>query len=80
MLNNAEHHERQRGVKRGAAARTDAGIDEFTSGPWFEGWLESVAVRGLESVARPVAGARTWLLRVGWQRLGRLRVGERAAG
>jgi REP element-mobilizing transposase RayT len=79
VLNNAEHHERQGGVRQGAAIRTDAEIDVFTSGPWFDGWLESVVVRGLESAVRPIARARTWLLGVGWQRLGRLSRAERAA-
>ena len=73
VLNNAEHHERERGSGR------SAGLDAFTSAAWFEGWLEAVRVRGLELTARPVARAKTWLLRVGWQRLGRLSVAERAA-
>jgi REP element-mobilizing transposase RayT len=75
VLNNAEHHERQ----WGEMARAGAGIDVFTSGPWFEGWLESVGVRGPRSAVRPVARAKTWLLGVGWQRLGRLSLVERAA-
>jgi REP element-mobilizing transposase RayT len=74
VLNNAEHHERQQGQQR-----APAGIDVFTSGPWFDGWVEAVTVRGLESLARPVTRAKTWLLGVGWQRLGRLSLAERAA-
>ena len=76
VLNNAEHHERQQGGERQAEG---IGLDMFTSAPWFEGWLESVRVQGVESLVRPVARAKTWLLGVGWQRLGRLRLGERAA-
>ena len=73
VLNNAEHHERQYGRQR-----EHAEIDVFTSGPWFDGWLESVRVRALDTT-QPVARAKTWLLGVGWQRLGRLSVSERAA-
>lgn len=73
VLNNAEHHEREQGT-----GRDRAGIDLFTSGPWFEGWLEVVVVR-MDRAVRPVARAKTWLLGVGWQRLGRLSVRERAA-
>lgn len=73
VLNNAEHHDRQHGREPG-----HGGIDVFTSGPWFDGWLESVRVRGLDAIP-PVARAKTWLLGVGWQRLGRLSVSERAA-
>ena len=72
VLNNAEHHERAHG-----GGRWSAEIDAFTSAAWFEGWVE--AVRAEESAVRPVARARTWLLGVGWQRLGRLSVAERAA-
>ena len=45
-------------------------LDRFASGMWFDGWKEAVNVRGLEGVARPVALARTWLVRVGWRRWG----------
>ena len=41
--------------------------DEFSSGPWFEGWKES-----LEKPRRasPCLRPRTWLLRKGWKRRG----------
>jgi REP element-mobilizing transposase RayT len=44
-------------------------IDEASSGPWFTGWVH----RTQPSSSReppPVAGPRTWLLRVGWRRHG----------
>jgi hypothetical protein len=53
------------------------GIDPCSSGTWFAGWREAVAVpRG----PVPVARARTWLLRVGWQRSGPISVYEAPAG
>ena len=45
-----------------------SGVDHFSSGYWFDGWRETLTVRGLEKLRRPVAAARTWLLNVGWRR------------
>lgn len=73
VLGNGHRHGRRGGARPGAAC------DVYTSGPWFDGWSERVVVRGLEAVVRPVAGARTWLLGVGWRRGGLLRLDEVAA-
>ena len=51
--------------KHGASS---PGIDPYSSGPWFDGWLERIR-KGAEE-CRPVALARTWLLAVGWRRHG----------
>ena len=51
-------------------------IDTFSSAPWFDGFRERFSVRGLETMDRPVASARTWLLGVGWRRHGLLSVHE----
>ncbi|MEO6593154.1 MAG: hypothetical protein ABIP94_00205 [Planctomycetota bacterium] len=51
-------------------------IDTFTSAPWFDGFREAVRVARMEAVVRPTADPRTWLLRVGWRRLGLLSVHE----
>ena len=56
VLNNARHH----GLRI-------VGVDEFTSGPWFDGWSQRVAST---TRALPGALARSWLLRVGWRRYG----------
>ena len=61
VLGNARKH----GVKL-----LDA-VDPFSSAPWFDGWSDRSSVH--ESRAAPVARARTWLLRIGWQRHGLLR-------
>jgi REP element-mobilizing transposase RayT len=50
------------------------GIDAFTSGPWFQGWLDRIARAG-----RPIASAGSWLLRSGWQRGGLLSTHETPA-
>jgi putative transposase len=50
------------------------GIDAFTSGPWFTGWLDRVA-----RAARPIATAGSWLLTDGWRRHGLLRTSEAPA-
>jgi len=44
--------------------------DMFSSAPWFDGWKETLRVEGAEDEPRPVAPARTWLLREGWRQLG----------
>ena len=74
LTNGFKHH------GQGASERVPQAMDMFTSGPWFDGWREAVRVRGIEAEARPVAGARTWLLGTGWRRLGLLSLAERAAG
>jgi REP element-mobilizing transposase RayT len=61
-------------AKGGGGSRVRTPIDVFTSAPWFDGFRERVVVRGLEAIARPVAAARTWLLRIGWRRHGLLSV------
>jgi hypothetical protein len=47
--------------------RASAGVDPCSSGPWFGGWVEPVAVAVAD---RPVASPRTWLATVGWRRAG----------
>ncbi len=65
------------GKKHAAAGRevkiTQA-IDTYTSAPWFDGFREAVTVRGIEAMPRPVTAARTWMLTIGWRRLGLLSV------
>jgi|SRR5712671_369990 len=53
-----------------------AAIDSFTSAPWFDGFRETIRVRGLEAIVRPVTAARTWMLAIGWRRHGLLSVHE----
>ena len=67
VMHNAFQHARE-----GTSPRVNAPLDTFTSGPWFDGWRESLTVRGLEVIARPVALGRTWLLTIGWRRHGLL--------
>ncbi len=43
-------------------------LDGASSGRFFDGWLGGP--RGEQTGPRDVAGARTWLLRVGWRRHG----------
>ncbi len=52
VIQNAKHH----GVEVGD-------IDPYSSGPWFTGWLDQQPF----SRPGPMARARTWLLRWGWQ-------------
>ncbi|HEX5054799.1 MAG TPA: transposase [Planctomycetota bacterium] len=49
-------------------------IDVFTSAPWFDGFRETVKVRGIEAMPRPVTDAHTWMLTIGWRRHGLLSV------
>jgi REP element-mobilizing transposase RayT len=55
VLQNARHHGLQ-----------VAGIDPYSSGPWFDGWKGRVAA----SIGNPGAPPATWLLRSGWRRHG----------
>lgn len=50
--------------------------DPCTSGAWFDGWLERSAVAIDTRHASAIAHPRTWLLKVGWLRHGRLSLAE----
>lgn len=67
VLNNAKKHAREQGVPL-----APDWIDPRSSAPWFTGWRD----RKPATRAKPVATARTWLLREGWKRRGLLSVRE----
>lgn len=55
------------------------GVDAYSSGPWFNGWREPPDERDRGFAVRldsPFASARTWLLRVGWQKHGLIGIEE----
>jgi len=64
VLNNARKH--------GIFLRGDR-PDPCSSGRWFDGWRDWLA----RAPGSPLALARTWLLRVGWRRHGRIGLVER---
>jgi hypothetical protein len=48
-------------------------LDPASSARWFDGWRPGIAGRMQEPRGVPeVAGPRTWLLRIGWRRHGRI--------
>jgi putative transposase len=63
VLTNVRKHRAQRGLA------TPSTIDPASSGRWFAGWLEDVLPARDPPV---VAAARSWLLRLGWRRWGRI--------
>ncbi len=69
VLGNGKKH-----ATEGREVQVKQAIDTYTSAPWFDGFRETVTVRGLEAVPRPVTVARTWMLTIGWRRLGLLSV------
>ena len=52
------------------------GLDPFSSAMWFAGWCEELVMKGLETLVRPVAEARTWLMTTRWKRYGLLKFTE----
>ena len=46
--------------------------DGYSSGPWFEGWKDFKHDGKWICSEGPVARARTWLLKKGWRKHGRL--------
>jgi len=56
------------------ASKASRGLrcDPASSGRWFDGWRRRPEASPLQGRLRspPVAGARSWLLRVGWRRYG----------
>jgi REP element-mobilizing transposase RayT len=67
------------GRKHAAQGRMIAafdGPDMFTSAPWFDGFVATIEVRGIDGIPLPVARARTWLANDGWRRLGKIGLEE----
>ncbi|MBK8100612.1 MAG: transposase [Planctomycetes bacterium] len=71
VLQNARHH-----AAEGRMVDAIAPIDTFTSAPWFDGFRQTIRVRGLEAIVRPITDSRTWLLTIGWRRRGLLNVSD----
>jgi putative transposase len=71
VLGNGKKH-----AAEGRSVTVPQAIDTYTSAPWFDGFRETIVVRGLEAVVRPVSDAHTWLLTIGWRRHGLLSVTE----
>jgi REP element-mobilizing transposase RayT len=77
VFGNGKKHARE-----GQPLSVPQAMDVFTSAPWFDGFRERIRVRGIETIVRPTTAARTWMLTIGWRRLGLLSVhdGPAAAG
>ena len=71
VLGNGRKH-----AAEGREVHVHGAIDTFTSAPWFDGFRERVTVRSLDTIVRPTADARSWLLTIGWRRHGLLSVHE----
>jgi hypothetical protein len=72
VLLNSRRHAAQRGI---ALGRRPARVDPASSGRWFDGWKGRPAPLfdgGRAAVARP----RSWLLTIGWRRVGLIDVAE----
>jgi REP-associated tyrosine transposase len=67
VLTNIRKHRAQRGLA------TPARVDPASSGRWFAGWAGEVLLGHDPPV---VSAARSWLLRVGWLRWGRIALAE----
>jgi putative transposase len=71
VLLNARRHAAKAGRRNDPIGR----IDPASSGSWFDGWSARVGSSNGRSAVpetglRPVARARSWLLSVGWRRVG----------
>ena len=77
-LNNAKkHRSKKRRSKKHCAnkdhARWQPGfVDPYSSAPHFDGWSRRIRVGGDGAGDDVTAAPRTWLLRLGWKRHGRL--------
>ena len=67
QVRNALAYVLRNGARHGVPRR---GIDDYSSGPWFDGWEEEVVLVNEPDEPRPIARARTWLLTEGWRRHG----------
>ena len=71
VLGNGKKHAAQ-----GRAIPYFEGADPFTSAPWFDGFVATLEVTGIENLPPPVANPRTWLAGVGWRKHGRIAFDE----
>ncbi len=71
VLGNGKKH-----AAEGREVAVPQAIDTFTSAPWFDGFRETIVVRGIAAMPRPIAAAHTWMLTIGWRRHGLLSVHE----
>jgi len=77
VLLNRKHHDAEKRFNK-------TWVDPYSSAAWFDGWsaplrFEMWWERELVEMKRPNARPQTWLLAVGWRRLGLLRVDEAPA-
>ena len=75
VLLNARKHWRER-----HGSPPPEGLDEASSGRWFEGWRRALGSREPPPGPPEVAPPRTWLLAVGWRRHGRIDPAEVPGG
>ena len=59
VLRNAAHH----GLRAGP-------VDDFSSGPYFDGWPEPIELLNEPPGPRPLEPPRSWLLCLGWRKHG----------
>ena len=55
------------------------GIDPCCSGWWFDGWQEELELTIPPNMPCPIRAPRTWLMSVGWKRLGLISISETPA-
>jgi REP element-mobilizing transposase RayT len=77
VLLNRKHHDAEKRFDR-------TWFDPHSSAAWFGGWAAPLRIsmrweRALVDLAKPNAEPQTWLLSVGWRRLGLLRLDEAPA-
>ena len=75
VLLNARKHLAERSG-RAAAHRAACAAEPASSGRWFGGWMDGASTAQGTSGPPPVAAARSWLLRIGWLRHGRIDLRE----
>jgi putative transposase len=68
------------GTARGTAFERTPSLDPLSSAQWFDGFVEPIPMAFRSAGARCVVEARTWLLRIGWQRGGRIQSWEAPRG
>ena len=68
VLLSARRHAARAGKVMASAVR----LDPASSARWLDGWRRTVPCEPAATSSCAVAGARTWLLRVGWRRHGLL--------
>ena len=80
LQNRQKHTVARREARAGATREGTPSLDALSSAQWFDGFAEPIPIAFRSVGPQCVVEAKTWLLRIGWQRRGRIHSWEAPRG